>query len=58
MVYTMSACFLQLKYQLFIYNLSQNQNGRRQVQNEVIEVLPNECYAAAAKGIVIETNES
>ena len=53
-----SAYLLQLKYQLFVYNISQNQNGRRQVQNEVIEVSPNECYAAAAKGIVMKTNES
>ena len=54
----MSACFLQLKYQLYIQNLSLNQNGRRQVQNEVIEVSRNECYAAAEKGIVMKTNES
>ena len=53
-----SACFISYHHYSILYILSQNQNGRRQVQNEVIEVLPNECYAAAVKGIVMETNES
>ena len=53
-----SACFISYHHYSILYNLSQNQNGRRQVQNEVIEVSPNECYAAAAKGIVMKTNES
>ena len=53
-----SACFICYHQYSILYNLSQIQNGRRQVQNEVIEVSPNECYAAAAKGVVMETNES
>ena len=53
-----SVCFISYHHYSILYNLSQKQNGRRQVQNEVIEVSPNECYAAAAKGIVVETNES
>ena len=53
-----SACFISYHHYSILYNISQNQNGRRQVQNEVIEVSPNECYAAAVKGIVMETNES
>ena len=53
-----SACFISYHHYSILYDLSQNQNGRRQVQNEVIEVSPNECYDAAAKGIVMKTNDS
>ena len=54
----MSACLKAINLAILSNYFSQNRNGRRQVQNEVIEVSPNEFYAAAAKGIVMETNES